>query len=706
MDGAAGVNVTDDYLEMWNLVFMQYDKQADGTLSPLPMQSIDTGMGLERISQVAQGVTANYDTDIFIPILNRIQQLLGDSEAQRREKYIGYRVIGDHSRAVTHLIAEGVIPGNEGRAYVLRLIMRRALRYGKMIGFTGPFFAEVVKAVIEKMGQHYGYLKERQAFILEVVTKEEIAFQRTLDRGLALLDDLMGQLRAEGKNVIPGDAAFTLYDTHGFPYDLTRDIVTENGFTIDRDGFDHAMAQQKARSRAGDTFDVNQWAENYRRLADQLPRTQFVGYDYSRLRGESVVVTTIVNPESGELLEEAGTGSEVELILDVSPFYAESGGQVADTGTIETEYGRALVTDVQRPVTGVTVHRVTVVSGTIRRGERATASVDVARRYDIMRNHTATHLLHKALHKHVGPHATQKGSLVSPDYLRFDFNNLDKVSDAQLEAIEREVNEYVRRDDSVTANEMGLDDAKQLGAMMLFGEKYGDVVRLVSIEDEQEPGYSRELCGGTHLHHTGQIGSFLITREESISSGVRRIIAVTGKAAEETIRQQRAALRNIASRVGASQPDMIETRIEKLQQELSNTTKQLQSLQREMASGQVGDLLEQAQEVNGVKVLAAIVQASDTNALREMADNLRTKLGSAVVVLSADMGGKSQLLAAVTPDVVQRGGHAGNLVRELATLTGGKGGGRPDMAQAGVGSADKVADALAQTSLLVAAQLK
>jgi alanyl-tRNA synthetase len=704
-DGAAGVNVSDDYLEVWNLVFMQYDRLADGSLQPLPATGVDTGMGLERITQVVQGVTNNYDTDIFISILDRIQQLLGDTAEQRQEKYIGYRVIADHARAVTHLISDGVLPGNEGRAYVLRLILRRALRFGKMIGFTSPFIGEVVKAVIAKMGTHYTQLKGQEAFIVEAVSREEAAFQRTLDRGLAMLDDIMGDLSKQGRTVIPGSVAFSLYDTHGFPYDLTRDIAAEKGFTIDRDGFDHAMAAQRTRSRAGDTFDVNQWAESYRRLADQLPRTDFIGYDYNRLTGESVMVQAIVDPATGTLLEEAATGSEVEFMLDVTSFYAESGGQVADTGTIETEYGRALVTDVQKPVggTNIVAHRATIVSGTIRRGERAAASVDVSRRYDIMRNHTATHLLHKALHHHLGNHATQRGSLVAPDYLRFDFNNLDKVSDTVLEAIEHEVNIAIRSDSAVSAQEMTLDDAKREGAMMLFGEKYGDVVRLVSVGDA---GYSRELCGGTHLRHTGEIGMFLITREESISSGVRRIIAVTGNVAEQTVRQQRNTLRALANRLGASQSEQIESRLDKLQQDLDDSRKQLVILQRQLAAGQVGDLLAQAQEVNGVKVLAVQVPVNDANALRDMADRLRDKLGSAVVVLAADLNGKHQLLAAVTPDVVQRGGHAGNLIRELATRTGGKGGGRPDMAQAGVGDATALATALSEVGTLVARQLK
>ena len=706
-DGPSGVNVKDEYLEVWNLVFMQYDRAADHTLSPLPAQSIDTGMGLERITQVVQGVTSNYDTDLFIPILDRIQVLLGDSDEERAEKWIGYRVIADHTRAVTFLIAEGVLPGNEGRAYVLRLILRRALRYGKMIGFEGPFIADVAKAVIEKMGHHYKQLPEQEAFVLEVLRQEEAAFQRTLDRGLALLNELMVDLRAQGKNIIPGAQAFRLYDTFGFPYDLTEDIAKENDFKVDRAGYDQAMAAQKARARAAGTFNVDEWAEHYRRMADELPQTEFLGYDYSQLSDVPVQVVTIVNPDTGERLDEAAEGSEVELILDRTPFYAESGGQIADTGLIESEYGRALVQDVQKPVPGVYAHRVTLVRGTIRRGERAWATVDAERRWDIMRNHTATHLLHQALHDTIGNHALQKGSLVAPDYLRFDFNHLKKVTDDELEQIERAVNEHIRADLAVSAQEMPIDEAKKLGATMLFGEKYGDVVRVLSLFDDvtNADPYSQELCGGTHLLRTGQVGSFMITGEQSVSAGVRRITAITGRAAEEQVRQQRQLLRVVSDKVGAQQFDQLEQRIERLQQELSERNRELQALQREMAQGQIHNLLNQAQEINGIKVLAAQVEASDSNNLREMSDWLRDKLGSAIVVLGAAINNRPLLIAATTQDAIKRGAHAGKLIRPVAKAVGGGGGGRPNFAQAGGRNPAKLADALALVPDLVRQQL-
>ncbi len=708
---ASGVNVSDDYLEVWNLVFMQYDRAADGTLTPLPMQSIDTGMGLERISQVVQDVKSNYDTDLFLPILDRIQQILGDSDEQRAEKWIGYRVIADHGRAATFLIADGVLPGNEGRAYVLRLILRRALRYGKMIGFDGPFIAEVAKAVIEKMGPHYTELREREDFILEALRKEEAAFQRTLDRGLALLEELIAELREEGKRVIPGEEAFRLYDTYGFPYDLTKDIAEENDFVIDRAGYDRAMAQQKARSKEGGAFDVDRWTEHYRRLADELPESEFVGYDYGgMLEKVPVQVVAIVDPETGEQLDEAATGREVDLLLNRTPFYAESGGQVADTGIVVTEYGRALVEDVQKPIPSVVAHRATVVSGTIRRGENGIATVDVERRWDIMRNHTATHLLHRALRDVLGEHAQQRGSLVAPDYLRFDFNHLSKLTVEQLEQIEREVNEQVRTDLAVQAEVMPLEEAKEHGATMLFGEKYSDVVRVISLCDDTQPDvgarpYSQELCGGTHLLRTGQVGTFLITGEQSTGQGVRRITAVTGRAAEELIREQRKLLRALSRLVGAQQPEQIEERIEKMQEEMAELDQQFQALQREMSRGQLDALLDRVEQVDGVEVLAARVTANSVDDMREMSDWLRDKLGTAFVVLGAEVNHRPLFVAAATPDVVERGGHAGKLVGQVAKVVGGGGGGRPDFAQAGGRDASNLVKALEVVPDLVQEQL-
>ncbi len=706
-DGASGVNIKDEYLEVWNLVFMQYDRAADGTLSPLPAQSIDTGMGLERLTQVLQGATSNYGTDLFMPILDRIQELLGDSDEERAEKWVGYRVIADHARAVSFLITDGVLPGNEGRAYVLRLILRRALRYGKMIGFTGPFITEVAKTVIAKMGNHYTTLRESETFILEVLAREEEAFQRTLDRGISLLNDLMEGLRTENKSVLPGANVFQLYDTFGFPYDLTEDIAKENNFTVDRAGYDQAMAAQKARARAAGNFNVDQWAEYYRRMSDELPQTEFLGYDYTQLSNVSVQVLAIINPDTGEQLDEAAEGSDVELILNCTPFYAESGGQVADTGLIEGEYGRAVVQDVQKPLPGVYAHRVTLVNGTIRRGERVSATVDAERRWDIMRNHTATHLLHQALHDTVGSHALQKGSLVSPDYLRFDFNHLQKVTDAELTQVEKIVNEYIRADLVIGAEEMSIDDAKKLGAMMLFGEKYGDRVRVLSLVNDltDQSAYSQELCGGTHLLRTGQIGSFVITGEQSVSAGVRRITAITGRASEIQARTQRDLLSVVSEKVGAQQLDQLEQRIERLQEELATRNRELQALQREVAQGQIGNLLNQAQDVNGIHVLSVQVEANDSNNLREMSDWLRDKLGNSVIVLGAEINNRPLLVAATTSDAIKRGAHAGKLIRPIAKAVGGGGGGRPNFAQAGGRDVSKLAEALALVPDLVRKQL-
>jgi alanyl-tRNA synthetase len=577
-----------------------------------------------------------------------------------------------------------------------------------MIGFTGPFIAEVAKAVIEKMGDHYKQLSEQEEFILEVLSKEEAAFQRTLDRGIARLDELMSELDAQGKSVIAGKDAFRLYDTFGFPYDITKDIAAEKGFTVDRAGYDQAMAAQKARARAAGTFNVDQWAQNYRRIADQLPATQFLGYDYSQLGGVDVQVVAIINPETGTQLDEAAEGSEVELILNRSPFYAESGGQVADTGLLEGEYGRALVQDVQKPIPHVYAHRATMVSGTIRRGERVTATVEQARRWDIMRNHTATHLLHQALHKVLGNHALQKGSLVAPDYLRFDFNHLDQVTDKELEQIERTVNQQIRTDLVVNATEMPLEEAKEVGATMLFGEKYGDIVRLLSLRDEvtDNGAYSLELCGGTHLLRTGQIGSFLITGEQSVSAGVRRIGAITGRAAENYIRRERELIRSVSDKVGAQQPEQLEQRIERLQQELAEQSRELETLQREMARSQIKPLLELAIDVDGIKVLASQVEASDVNNLREMSDWLRDKLASAVVVLGAEINNKPLLVAAATADAIKRGAHSGKLIRQVAKGVGGGGGGRPNFAQAGGRDSSKLPAALSMVPELVRKQLK
>ncbi len=689
-------NGCDRWLEIWNLVFMQFDQAADGARTPLPKPGVDTGMGLERIVSVMQEVRSNYETDLFAPILDRVQQLLGHTDAQRSEGLVAYRVIADHSRAMTFLIADGVLPGNEGRRYVLRMIMRRAMRFGKKLGFGGPFLGQVAETVIDLMGGHYPELVERRDFILEAVAQEEARFQRTLETGLTMLDRVIEEVEAAGQVVIPGREAFRLYDTYGFPFDLTKDIAEEHGLTVDRAGFDQAMAEQKARARAAQKFGVADAEAFYRQL--ELPRTAFLGYD--RLTSEARVLALV---RHRELVEVAQEGDEVEIVLDQSPFYAEAGGQVGDTGTIRARSGRVTVTATEAPIPGLIVHHGRVEEGLIQVGQTVEAAVDQDRRWDIMRNHTATHLLHRALHVVLGEHALQQGSLVAPDRLRFDFTHLSAVTRSELTRIEEFVNEAIRADYTVTWRNLPFDDARRAGAIALFGERYGDVVRMVTIGEGEVPerGYfSRELCGGTHVLRTGQIGFLAILSENSIAAGVRRIEAVTGRGAEEWARGLAAQLEQTAWLVGAPADELAE-RAARLMEQLEAQRKEIARLRRELARHQVDALLGQVHQVAGVPVVAGQVDAADVDGLREMTDWIRQRLGSAVVVLGTIIEGRPQLVAAVTPDLVERGYHAGRLVNEVAQLLGGRGGGRPNMAQAGGGEAGRLPDALARVAELV-----
>ncbi|HID86027.1 MAG TPA: alanine--tRNA ligase, partial [Anaerolineae bacterium] len=515
------------WLELWNLVFMQFDQAQDGTRTPLPKPGVDTGLGLERIVSVLQNTESNYDTDLFTPLIVRVQELLGDTDAQRAEKIVGYRVIADHSRAMAFLIADGVLPGNEGRAYVLRMIMRRAMRFGKKLGFTGPFLGQIAQVVIETMGHHYHELVEQRDFILEAIAQEEERFQRTLDVGLNLLDRVIAGVEARGERVIPGVEVFRLYDTYGFPPDLTEDVAKEHGLAIDRAGFEAAMAEQRARARAAQKFGWDEVEEFYRKL--NLPATRFVGYETMAADGR---ILSIVR--DGVSVEEAGESAQVEIVLDQTPFYAEAGGQVGDTGRLIAAGGETVeVTDTRSPLPGLHVHYGRVTAGVIRVGMTVRAEVDEERRWDIMRNHTATHLLHRALREVLGEHARQSGSLVAPDRLRFDFTHLSPLTPEELTAVEEWVNARIRENLPVTAAHMSYEEAIRAGAVALFGEKYGDLVRMVSIDE-----VTRELCGGTHLQATGQIGFFRLVSEASIGAGLRRIEAVTGRGAEEYVRQR------------------------------------------------------------------------------------------------------------------------------------------------------------------------
>jgi alanyl-tRNA synthetase len=726
---AAGVNSDDpDYVEIWNNVFMQYER---ATMRKLPAQSVDTGMGLERMAMVMQGVHSTYETDLFVPIIHTVIDALGSDEAHYRAHFAPYRAIADHSRAIAFLIADGVLPGNAGRSYVLRRILRRAAYQGRTIGFDRPFLARTIATVIDQMGDHYTQLRERRDVILATADSEEQQFLRTLAGGITRLNNVIGQVRSSGGATIAGNDAFVLKDTYGFPLDLTQKIAEVEGLTVDEAGYAAAMAEQRERSRAAAQFkrgaETELWAEQ------GLPATQFLGYSE-----QSSPATLLAITANGDVVSSASVGASVQIALDRTPFYAESGGQVGDTGVISGPHGVVRIEDTQRPVPGLTIHYGVVANGTISAGESVTASVDGERRGDIQRNHTATHLLQRALRDVIGEHAAQAGSLVAPDRLRFDFTHTRAVTPDELRAIEVRINAWVRADAPVTWRETSYDEAIASGAIALFGEKYGDLVRVVSIGRTSDEGRnpkaesplglpedgntgqptsfdigsssfasrdSVELCGGTHVARTGAIGFVRLVGESSVGSGLRRIEALSGRGAEAWADQQAGALREVASRLNVP-PAQVNERVEQLLAELKQRQHELETLRSEQARGAIAGLLDQVQTVGGAPVLAAQVAADDANRLREMGDWLRDKLGSGVIVLGAVIGERPQLLAMVTPDMVQRGYHAGNLVKTLAPLVGGGGGGRPEMAQAGGKDAGKLPAALAQVPELIESMQK
>lgn len=711
---ATGVNSDDpDYVEIWNNVFMQFERS---TMQPLPRPSVDTGMGLERMSMVMQGVGSTYETDLFVPIIQRSMALLGSDEAHYHAHFAPYRAVADHSRAVAFLISDGVLPGNTGRSYVLRRILRRAVYQGRTLGFERPFLAEVVETVIGMMAEAYPELMRRRQFILETIDSEEQQFLRTLSGGIVRLNAVIDQVKKSGSQVIAGEDAFTLKDTFGFPLDLTQRIAQDRGFSVDEPGYDRALAEQRTRSRRAANFkraaDAEAWADL------DLPATIFTGY--TSLVGTAHVLAMVV---AGDSVSEASQGQQVQLVLDQTPFYAESGGQVGDTGMLRGQHGIITIEDSQRPLPGITVHFGTVSEGTLAVGEAVQTIVDAERREHIIRNHTATHLLHRALRDVLGDHAAQAGSLVAPERLRFDFTHNRAVTAEQLHEIEQRINAWVRADSLVEWGEYGYQEALDKGAMALFGEKYGDRVRMVTIgcqggvgtqadaSSAQQPSSpatqaavcSRELCGGVHVGRTGEIGAFRIIGESSVAAGTRRIEALTGSYADQYADEQSAMLRAIATRLNVAPAQLLE-RIDGLLSEARQAHKELEQLRAQASRGRLDRLLEQKRESStGIPFLAAQVEASDAANLREMGDWLRDKLQSGVVILGAVLDDKVQLLAMVTPDLTKRV-HAGNLVKTLAPIVAGSGGGRPDMAQAGGRDPSKLAAALAQVELLLEAQ--
>jgi alanyl-tRNA synthetase len=708
-------NGCERWLEIWNLVFMQFNQSADGTRTPLPKPGVDTGMGLERLVSVVQNKRANYETDLFMPIIRHIQKLLGHTDAQARQHVIAYRVMADHGRAITFMIGDGVMPGNEGRASVLRLILRRAARYGRLAGFEGSFLAKIAEKVIEEMGEHYIELKARRQFILNVITQEEERFLKTFTNGLELIAALVEKLKAAGKNQIPGDEVFKLYATFGFPKDLTRIIAEEEySFSLDETGYQQAFEHHTTIS-GGDKLGeiaidaIQVYATLFEQLKSEgkLPESGVNHNPYDSTELPSSVVAIL---RDGMVVGSAGEGQKVEVVLAATPFYVESGGQVSDKGEI-IHYANPEamprwtmeVSDVAKPVNGLVIHAGIISEGTLSLGDPAWAIVDYERRWDIMRNHTATHVLHRELRRVLGDHVAQAGSLVAPDRLRFDFSHSQMVSQSELDEIERACNEAILADFPVTAGQKSLNSLKQAIStgeiMALFGEKYGDTVRVVRIGADGQ-AYSRELCGGTHVERTAQIGGLHVTSEGSAAAGVRRIEAVTGRVAQELIQGRLVTLEQTAAFLGVA-PEEVYRRSISLMAQLQEHEKKLKEMQRKLARVEFEKLLAKTRDVKGVKVISLQVDAPDVALLREMSDWFRDRLGSAVVVLGAVLEGKPIIIATVTDDLVKRGLHAGKLVKEVAQVVGGGGGGKPTMAQAGGKDAAYLGDALAKVEPLV-----
>ncbi|HXS80313.1 MAG TPA: alanine--tRNA ligase [Gammaproteobacteria bacterium] len=669
----------DRWVEIWNLVFMQFDRSADGKLTPLPKPSVDTGAGLERIAAVLQGVTNNYETDLFVDLIHEAARLLGTTDY----KNPSLRVIADHIRACSFLVVDGVVPSNEGRGYVLRRIARRAMRHGTKFGKSPAFFHNLVPTLVQVMGKAYPELVTKQKRVSEVLFKEGEQFARTLETGMAILDAAIAKLG--GTKVIDGNTVFKLHDTYGFPTDLTADIARERGLIVDMEGYERAMDVQRRQSQAASQFGADLSAG-----VKVEGKTDFLGYEAVTDVGRVVALI-----RGGVAVNELTAGDEGEVVLDRTPFYAESGGQVGDTGELGNESARFTVSDTQKRGS-VHSHLGKLTKGVIGLGDKLAANVDAPRRAAIVLNHSATHLLHAALRKVLGPHVQQKGSLVEPKRLRFDFSHFEPVSAEQLSEIEALVNEQIRLNHDADVRVLPYDEAIAAGALAFFGDKYGDKVRVLSLGE-----FSTELCGGTHVGRSGDIGLFKIVSEGGIAAGVRRIEAVTGQGALDVVNANEAVLREVAGLVKANR-DEVPAKVGQLVERARSLEREIAALRRKLASGGGRDILQEAQVVNGIKVVAARLDGADAKALRETADQLKSKLGSGVVVLGAVEGDKVFLVASVTPDLAGRL-KAGDLIKPVAELVGGKGGGRPDFAQAGGTKPDQVDAALALVPSLIAA---
>ena len=686
----------DRFVEVWNLVFTQFDKDEAGNYNLLPKPNIDTGMGLERLACMMQEVDNLFEVDTIRYILDYICGLAKVEYGKDHKIDTSIRVITDHLRGVTFMTSDGIMPSNEGRGYVLRRLLRRAARHGKILGIKGSFLSSAALKVIEISGGAYPELVEKKDYILNIIDVEEKRFEETIDQGLNILHGYMSELKEAGKKTLSGENAFKLYDTYGFPLDLTKDILEEQEMNVDEESFQKEMHGQRERARAAR---ADSGAEGWKGdLYSKLPveiTTKFVGYELNN--ANSVVKAIVVD---NAIIEAAEEGEEINVILDVTPFYAESGGQVADTGKLTGEGFVLEVTDCRKVAGDRYAHLCKVVSGTVKVGDCCVAQIDTKRRMAVERNHSTTHLLHKTLRKLVGTHVEQAGSMVTPDRLRFDFSHFKAMTEEEIASVERDVNMAILEGLSVSVMEATIDEARAMGAMALFGEKYGDQVRVVKMGE-----YSIELCGGTHLRNTSQAGLFRIVSEGGIAAGVRRIEAVTGEKAYEYMKNEEKLIKEISERLKAS-PAECPKKIEQLNKQLKDTEKELAAIKSKVAMGSLDELITNAKEEKGVKYIAADIEGMDMDSLRDLGDKLRDKMEKSVIVLTSFDGEKTVIVSMATKPAVGAGVHAGNIVKEVTKAAGGSGGGRPDMAQGGIKDRQKVEEALKLVSQILSQQIK
>ena len=688
-----GVGVDERYLELWNLVFMQYNREEDGSLTPLPKQNIDTGLGLERIASVLQKVDTDFETDLFLPIIKFVAQNAGIKYKEDKKKNLALKVIADHIRALIFMISDGIVPSNEGRGYVLRMLLRRAFRYGKVINYNQPFLYEIAPVVINLMKEVYPEIYKEENRICQVILAEEKRFQETLNIGIQILDNLKEELKQKNKDKLSGRDAFKLYDTYGFPLELTRDILEEDGYGIEEDDFKNEMKIQRERSReswvktkaSAEDDKINQ--KLYQDILKERGETEFIGYDSVEAKSKVIAIT-----KDDKLVDKATVGDKCKIYLEKTPFYAEKGGQIGDKGVIVSTSKNSLlveILDTQAPIEGLIAHFAEINKGVIKVGDEVLARVDLVGRKAIARNHTATHLLHRVLRDVLGEHVKQSGSAVNNHHLRFDFNHFAPLTMEEIEKIESLVNEKILDELKVETKITTFDKAKEMGAIALFGEKYGEQVRVVKIGE-----FSSELCGGTHLNSTSNIGLFKILNEEGIGSGIRRIEAVTGERALEYIKEKENIINEVSDKLQTI-PSEIPLKINQLIDDANNMKRKIKIIRHKLTHYEVDKLLSKKKEIKGVNIISLKVEAEDNNDLRNWGDLIKDKIKSGIVVLGTELdNGKVALLVMVTDDLVQKGYNAGNIIKAIAPIVGGKGGGKKTMAQAGGQKVDKLNQAL------------